>query len=258
MLMSSVSSGGLQVIPLVVLAVWSFISGYLLFVLWWLQFSYGAGLTCIFILFFLLQALGHLGLAVCGFVTGSRWTILGSVRSVLMFLAYDFCLVCCWVFLMPGACSLGLYEGGSLGGLIAFFFGGISLVHYPVISGITLLGVLMESGRLPGDLSEAESELVSGFNVEFGGFLYALLASSEYADMLFGVLSLGWLLLGGIMIYLVGLLTEVTLVFLCFLVIRNVLPRFRLVDLVTFMWTCCLVLCLAAVGLGFSSSGILG
>lgn len=84
--------------------------------------------------------------------------------------------------------------------------------------------LLLESGRIPVDLVEAESELVSGFNTEYAGMYYALLATAEYAHMLFSVLCA--LLLVGCMshaAFAAGFLVW----FMLYMVVRSTLPRYR-------------------------------
>ena len=127
-------------------------------------------------------------------------------------------LVVLWLSLVPGV--------------------GSHLSFFPWLSLIGMVGVLVESGRVPGDLSEAESELVSGYNLEFGGFLYALLASGEYAGMLFNAMVWGWLFLGAWMSSgMVCMSLTICCVFVCFLVVRSTLPRIRWWDLLWGMWS---------------------
>jgi len=85
-------------------------------------------------------------------------------------------------------CHSGLLSWDSCGLLHSFFFPQLdflpNLFLFPILFLIYFLSALVECGRIPADLSEAESELVSGYNLEFAGFLYALFASAEYSNML--------------------------------------------------------------------------
>lgn len=54
----------------------------------------------------------------------------------------------------------------------------INLLKYPFLLFIYLFIVLIEAGRIPVDLIESESELISGYSIEYSGFLYALFASA--------------------------------------------------------------------------------
>lgn len=56
--------------------------------------------------------------------------------------------------------------------------------------------LLAETNRAPFDFVEGESELVAGFNVEFGGFGFALIALAEYGRILFSRVLTGVLFFG--------------------------------------------------------------
>jgi len=61
----------------------------------------------------------------------------------------------------------------------------ISLFSYFFVLGLIVITFLLEVNRTPFDLSEAESELVAGYNVEYGGFLFGLYYLGEYLHLLF-------------------------------------------------------------------------
>jgi NADH-quinone oxidoreductase subunit H len=84
---------------------------------------------------------------------------------------------------------------------------------------------------IPIDLIESESELISGYSIEYSGFLYALFASAEYSVILFHSFLLALLFLSYSSFYLIFL--HITLIFLFFIIIRSTLPRFKYTNLFT-------------------------
>jgi NADH-quinone oxidoreductase subunit H len=65
------------------------------------------------------------------------------------------------------------------------------------LSGLITITFLLETNRAPFDLSEAESELVSGYTVEYGGFFFGLYYLGEYLHLFFFSLVLTTLFFGG-------------------------------------------------------------
>ena len=98
-----------------------------------------------------------------------------------------------------------------------------------------LVRILAETNRTPFDFSEGESELVSGFNIEYGRGGFALLFLAEYGIIIFIRFLLVLLFIGGkgddLLISLRGL-------FICFyfLWVRGILPRFRYDKLMSLVW----------------------
>jgi len=87
---------------------------------------------------------------------------------------------------------------------------------------------LMELGRTPYDLLERESELVSGYNIEFGGFGFTLLFLGEYSRFF-------WI------ISLLGVLFSMEsffsfYIFLVLVTIRAVLPRLKFIQVLKLSW----------------------
>ena len=72
--------------------------------------------------------------------------------------------------------------------LIFIFFG---------LTGLIIIAFLLETNRAPFDLAEAESELIAGYTVEYGGFYFALYYLGEYFHLFFFSMFIVILLLGG-------------------------------------------------------------
>jgi NADH-ubiquinone oxidoreductase chain 1 len=88
---------------------------------------------------------------------------------------------------------------------------------------IWLIRYLAEVNRTPFDFLEGESELVSGFNVEFGGGLFALLFIREYGNIIFFRVLSSYLFLCGKKYFMIIII----LILVYVLWIRGTLVRFR-------------------------------
>lgn len=128
-------------------------------------------------MFFLsLSCLNVYGVILVGWSSNSQYALLGCMRAVAQRLSYE--LVISTVLICPllffGSFELFSFRDSG------FIFRAISLEVWFV----WLICVLAETNRAPFDFVEGESELVSGYNVEFGGFGFALIALAEYGSIL--------------------------------------------------------------------------
>nr|ATD52985.1 NADH dehydrogenase subunit 1 [Exitianus sp. EMHAU-2015-Zz05232005] len=184
------------------------------------------------LLFFLCcSSLGVYGLVVCGWSSNSIYSMLGCMRSVSQVISYEvtLSLILLSFFLLVDSYNLlsFFYVQGSLWFCmfsLPLFFSWISCC-------------MAETNRTPFDFSEGESELVSGFNIEYGGGGFSILFISEYSSIIFISLFTCVVFLGS---DLNSLFFYFKLIFMCFLFVwvRSTLPRFRYDKLMYLAWKC--------------------
>nr|AAB80974.1 NADH dehydrogenase 1 [Flexamia decora] len=193
------------------------------------------------LLFFLCcSSLGIYGLIICGWSSNSVYSMLGCIRSMSQAISYEVSLS---LILL---CFFLLLDSYSFMSYFNFHFS-VWLIFISMPLFLCWLSCCMaESNRTPFDFSEGESELVSGFNVEYGGGGFALLFISEYSSIIFISMITCVVFLGS---DLCSLLFYMKLVFMCFLFIwvRATLPRFRYDKLMYLAWKCYLPLSLNCI-----------
>nr|WRK21413.1 NADH dehydrogenase subunit 1 [Acostemma sp.] len=200
----------------------------------WVLFPYV--LNCIefnySLLFFLCcSSLGVYGLIVCGWSSNSMYSMLGCIRSVSQAISYEVTLsiILLMFFLLVDSYSLMdfMYIQSSVWFMYMFF---------PLFL-IWLSCCMAESNRTPFDFSEGESELVSGFNVEYGGGNFSLMFIAEYSSIIF-LCVFSCIIFLGSNFYSLTFFFKV--IFMCFFFVwvRSTLPRFRYDKLMYLAWKC--------------------
>lgn len=108
---------------------------------------------------------------ISGIVSKSKYGIVGALRSSSQSVSYEiaFSLYILCIIIHNNMFSLFIYSGFSL-----------LLVYLPF-----LIIIIAELNRAPFDFSEGESELVSGYNVEFSRVAFVLLFLREYGSLIF-------------------------------------------------------------------------
>nr|YP_010022653.1 NADH dehydrogenase subunit 1 [Muscina pascuorum]QOP39501.1 NADH dehydrogenase subunit 1 [Muscina pascuorum] len=190
-------------------------------------FSFNLGL-----LFFLsCISLGVYTVMVAGWSSNSNYALLGGLRAVAQTISYEVSLsliLLSLVFLIGGYNLLMFYKYQIFIWFLFIMFP-VSLVWFSIS--------LAETNRTPFDFAEGESELVSGFNVEYSSGGFALIFLSEYTSILFMSMLFSVMFLGG---DIFNLLFYLKLSFMAFLFIwvRGTLPRFRYDKLMDLAWKC--------------------
>nr|URX54356.1 NADH dehydrogenase subunit 1 [Cryptotermes cavifrons] len=183
------------------------------------------------LLFFLCcTSLGVYTVMVAGWSSNSNYSLLGGLRSVAQTVSYEVSLaliLLSFVFLVCGYDLVSFYYFQSYLWLIFFTF---------PLSLIWLVSCLAETNRTPFDFAEGESELVSGFNIEYGAGGFALIFLAEYASILFMSLLFCVIFLGcdldSIFFYV-----SLSLLSYLFIWVRGTLPRFRYDKLMYLAWS---------------------
>ena len=124
------------------------------------------------------SSLGVYGIVLGGWGSGSKYSLLGSLRSAAQIISYELPLglALASVMLLAGTARLtGIVAGQSP---IPY------IVVLPVAFLIYLISAVAEVNRAPFDLPEAETELVAGYLTEYAGFRWSLYFLGEYINML--------------------------------------------------------------------------
>ena len=198
----------------------------------WLRFPFLVKLFSfnLRVLFFLCcLRIGVYSLLLAGWSSNSNYALLGGLRAVAQTISYEVRLVLILIsviFLVGGFNFIYFLIYQNLIWFLYFCFP-ISIVWF--------VSSLAETNRTPFDFAEGESELVSGFNVEYrrGGF--ALIFLAEYSSIFFMRFLFSIIFLGGNVNDLIFFL-KLALISFLFIWVRGTLPRFRYDKLIYLAW----------------------
>uniref|UniRef100_A0AAU7YRI6 NADH-ubiquinone oxidoreductase chain 1 n=1 Tax=Potamanthus sp. 08HH02 TaxID=3126549 RepID=A0AAU7YRI6_9INSE len=198
----------------------------------WLIFPYWIGMHSfnLGLLFFLsCTSLGVYTVMVAGWSSNSNYALLGGLRAVAQTISYEVSLaliLLSFVFLI-GSYSLGDFMVYQNGMWFLFITLPLALAWFA--------SCLAETNRTPFDFAEGESELVSGFNVEYSSGGFALIFMAEYASILFMSMLFVVIFLGAD-VYSLMFYIKLVLMSFGFIWVRGTLPRFRYDKLMYLAW----------------------
>lgn len=205
---------------------------FLTLILWLLFprfFSYIFSFFGIFF-FFCISRMRVYSVLFAGWSSNSKYALLGSLRSVAQTISYEVRLV---LILLSVIFLIGSFFFFFFLIFQDFFFWFFFLL-IPVFF-IWFVTILAETNRAPFDFAEGESELVSGFNIEYGGGAFALLFLAEYGRILIISIFSSIFFFGILKIFLIIILISGVLSFF-FLWVRGRLPRIRYDRLIRLTW----------------------
>nr|ABB90930.1 NADH dehydrogenase subunit 1 [Grylloblatta sculleni] len=189
------------------------------------MFNFGLGL-----MFFLgCTSLGVYTVMIAGWSSNSNYALLGGLRAVAQSISYEVSLALILLSFIFLICSYSLVD----------FFYYQTYVWFIIITLPLCLSwfssCLAETNRTPFDFAEGESELVSGFNVEYSSGGFALIFLSEYASILFMSMLFCVIFLGSGLLSL-EFFVKLTFISFMFIWVRGTLPRFRYDKLMYLAW----------------------
>nr|AYQ19061.1 NADH dehydrogenase subunit 1 [Galerucinae sp. 1 ACP-2013] len=179
--------------------------------------------------FLVISSLSVYTIMLAGWSSNSNYSLLGSLRSIAQTISYEVSLALILMSFLFLILSLRMMDFMKYQELIWFLYFMMPLCL------IWLVSLLAETNRTPFDFAEGESELVSGFNVEYSSGGFAMIFLAEYSNILFMSLLCTFLFLGA---DLLSFYFFLKLIFISFfwLWVRGTLPRYRYDKLMYLAW----------------------
>jgi len=189
-------------------------------------------------------SVGIFGVLLSGWSSNSKYAFLGSIRAVAQMISYEVSLSLILMAIIIVTGSLNLTYIYQVQSIINFL-----IVSLWPIAFIYLVSMLAETNRAPFDLSEGESELVSGYNVEYSSMAFALFFLAEYSHIIFSSFIFVVLFMGeynfkilSVQSVLIPLISPIiisikgAIISFMFLWVRTSFPRIRYDQLMSLLW----------------------
>jgi len=138
---------------------------------------------------FAITSVGVYGVALAGWSSNSKYSLLGGLRSSAQMVSYELSLTLSvvGVLLLAGSFNLSelvVRQGGYSWGFLPQW--NLFSPPFPQVLGFVcyFISAIAETNRAPFDLAEAESEIVAGYHTEYSSFKFAMFFLGEYASMI--------------------------------------------------------------------------
>ncbi len=197
---------------------------------------YGIDVSIGLLYFFAFGSLAFYGLMLGGWASGSKFSFLGAMRSAAQLISYEVALGLSLLGVVMTAGSLSLVDivesQGDIWYVVPQFVGFL----------IFMVAGFAETARAPFDLPEADSEIVAGYNTEYGGMRFGSFFLGEYIEILIisGIAAAcflgGWHGPGPIALAPLWMLVKIFVGVVFFIWVRATLPRLRYDQLMSFGW----------------------
>nr|UXG58545.1 NADH dehydrogenase subunit 1 [Dermacentor albipictus] len=200
-----------------------------LMMMMWMIFYYtnnsmNMNLSVIFLI--CVSSLSSYAILLSGWASNSKYSLIGSYRGFAQVISYEVSLA---VILI----SISLIsESFNMKNFIMIQRGYPLMLSFFFIFVLWVFTILAETNRVPFDLAEGESELVSGFNIEYGSWLFAIIFMSEYGSIMVISYFSAYLFLGKSQM----MELFVILLMAMFVLIRSTYVRMRYDQLMMLAW----------------------
>ena len=164
-----------------------------------------------------------------GWSSNRKYALLGRLRSVAQTISYEVRLALILIFYLVIGISLSIFIIIKLN-----IYWNKIIIFLPIV-GIWLISCIAETNRTPFDFAEGESELVSGFNIEYGRVGFALIFIAEYASIIF-IRIIFRVIFFSFRTNNLYLYIFVSLLVIVWIWIRTTFPRYRYDKLINLAW----------------------
>ena len=189
-----------------------------------------------------ISSVSVVALLLAGWGSNNKYALLGAFRSVAQLVSYEVPMVLSLlvpIILASSMSTIDIIDAQTIPFIIVA----------PLSALIFFISALAETGRQPFDLLEAESEIVAGFHVEYGGMKFGMFFLGEFIGTLFMSAMFATIYLGGYRFFgleeiagwgrtigMVIFFIKLFAVYFVFIWIRGTLPRVRIDQLLQFNW----------------------
>jgi len=199
---------------------------------------YGIDVSIGILYFFAAGAIGFYGLLLGGWASGSKYSFLGAMRAAAQLISYEVSMGLALLGVVFMAGSLSLVDIVRQQGHDGIWFVVPQIVGFLIF----MVAGFAETSRAPFDLPEADSELVQGYQTEYGGMRFGSFLLVEYLDMMVvsGIAAAmflgGWMGPGPGFLDPIWMLLKILVLLLLFIWVRATLPRLRYDQLMGLGW----------------------
>jgi len=179
--------------------------------------------------FYIIVSINIYPVLISGWASNRKYALIGALRSIAQTVSYEVRLALILIFFLTLRARINLF---AIIGLNRLWW---KFTLFAPMCIIWLISCLAETNRTPFDFAEGESELVSGFNIEYGRLGFALLFMAEYARIILISILFSILFLANRTLRVTLYISRTFLMF-AWVWFRTTFPRYRYDKLINLAW----------------------